>query len=234
LTPRQPFNRLSHHEAPNLLPASLGRLVGNPSAMEGDTMFLKRLLPALALFLFAACAAHRGNIYPLPDNRGWFVCSEGASWGVLIPVVKMTKMNERRSNDGKALYAHFSVENVNLSMWMEPINSVCGDSIDCTVKNMLEKDRTIRASEGVRTYKHDKYTVVEYYLRRWPEGMPPVQGAKAGDQINQFNMNALLFRNGYWVDIHLSRLIEGNITVDKMRESFKTILQHIKLVDQKV
>ena len=182
------------------------------------------------LFLISSCGPHKGTILPFP-NGGWFIRSEGATWGILIPAINMETYLEKRWIDGKHLYLLLSHgQGFNLSMWMEPLEGYCDLSVECAIRQKVE-DLTVKGYQNIKTYKYDNYAIVEYYLKNWSKELPEVEGLGVGDAVNQQHMNALIFKDGYWTDMHFSATGVKEGKTEIIINAFKTILRSIKVVE---
>lgn len=195
----------------------------------------------LPIFLsLSGCASHHGMILPLPDGA-WAVRSECATWAVLFPLRDLTKVSHKVSPDGEHIYIHLATGPLNISMWMEPINGYCGGSAQCAIAEKLKKQPSIVVAQSTETFdietlQHERFSAVEYFVKTWPASLPPpAPSIRPGDEVNQLNASAVMFKDGYWVDIHISTAGVDAVgeKLANNRRSFRTILANTKVIPQK-
>ncbi|MDH4100311.1 MAG: hypothetical protein OEV28_07015 [Nitrospirota bacterium] len=196
------------------------------------------LLVCAIPLLLTGCASHGGAILPLP-NGTWAIHSQCASWGILLPVRDMSPVAKKVSNDHDHIYLHVATGDLNISVWMEPINGYCDGSAQYAIEKMKKTDKSILAAQTYETFEienqqHEHFTAIEYFLKSWPATAPPAENLHVGDEINQLNVKAVLFKDGHWADIHISA---GGPTVGEeklanLRKSFRAILANTQVISQ--
>lgn len=123
---------------------------------------------------------------------------------------------------------------------MEPINGYCGGDAQCAISERLKFDKSVRAAQhtekfDIENQQHDRFAALEYFLETWPEYFPlPDERVHVGDEVNQLNVSAVLFKAGYWADIHISAAGAdvGAEKLENLRKSFRTILATTQVVSQ--
>ncbi len=184
--------------------------------------------------LSSGCSTIHGIILRSPSDGRYYVKLEKSDWGVKLPNYNFELLSKRSTmnENGRGLYLHLvssDLNNLNLSLWIEPRIRDCNSAIECANNMISGKDISVQHSSHKKTYLFDKFAVAEYFLPYWPDGYPPIKGGpNVGDEINQLNMNAFLVKGSFWLDIHISQGVNQN-NVENVQNTFKRILREIEI-----
>jgi len=103
--------------------------------------------------------------------------------------------------------------NINLSIFIEKTDSK-GDKNECRDFYWNKSKNSPLAKENVQKYETDKLAVVEHDTKKFN-----------GQTVNFHSMNAYLAQNGYWIDVHISKVGYS----EKDKEIFQRLLSSIMI-----
>jgi hypothetical protein len=120
----------------------------------------------------------------------------GILWELRFPVQGWQVHEERVRHDGRGCYYMFSNENkqLNASFFIEPAEK-CKTSRNCRNLYWSNPGPFIENPQSVEQFEENGFAVVKFIV-------PRVRGL----QVNQLNYSGHLVRDGYWVDMHLSKI----------------------------
>lgn len=123
--------------------------------------------------------------------------SKGAGWVLQFPGEGYKLQIERHKEDGLSLYYFFVNSNLNLnvSFFIEPV-SKCTSSEDCRRQYWKNPGPTIVNPQGVNFLDLNGFSIVEFLVPTFKEV-----------KVDQMNMSAHHVREGFWVDLHISKVL---------------------------
>jgi hypothetical protein len=145
--------------------------------------------------LLMTCAATEGA-GSFQEKRLEF-SAPGTSWVLTLPADNFQLAEKKLRDDGKGAYFYIvdDKQQINLSMYIEPVKD-CKDSKAC--RDMIWKigNPTWVNPRNVVQSEIGDVSFVEFLL-------PSFQG----ELINQQNMYAEFVVDGFWVDMHISKIL---------------------------
>jgi len=123
--------------------------------------------------------------------------SQGSTWVLQFPGVGYKLTVERHKDDGLSHYYifHNAALNLNVSFYIEPV-SKCASSEECRRMYWENPGPAVANPQGVTFFDLNGFSIVEFTV-------PEFKGIK----VNQFNMSGHHVRDGYWVDMHISKVL---------------------------
>ena len=120
----------------------------------------------------------------------------GIPWELRFPRQRWEVDQERVRQDGRACYYMFSDANrqLNASFFIEPAGK-CKTSRDCRSMYWKDPGPFIENPQSVQQFEENGFAMVKFIV-------PSVRGL----QVNQLNYSGHMVRDGYWVDMHLSKM----------------------------
>jgi hypothetical protein len=120
----------------------------------------------------------------------------GILWEIRFPDRGWQIHQERVRQDGHACYYMFSntSKQLNASFFIEPAEK-CKTSQDCRSLYWKNPGAFIENPQSVEQFEENGFAVVKFIV-------PSVRGL----QVNQLNYSGHVVRDGYWVDVHLSKI----------------------------
>jgi hypothetical protein len=121
----------------------------------------------------------------------------GAPWSLTIPAKDFMERQQQLKSDGTGIYVYLTDEQslLNVSFFIEPALN-CKDSRSC--RDMV-RDQGNPAWQNARNWKSSQLGDISYFEFL----IPSFQGRP----INQQNMYAEFVVDGYWVDLHISKVL---------------------------
>jgi hypothetical protein len=151
-----------------------------------------RILIVTGLFLFSSFPAFAN----LSQENGIFtITSKAVNWGLQFPEGDFRLKLERHSPDGLNHYYHFFSKKMELdaSFTLETAER-CFCSKECRDVYLKTPNPGIVNPQKVNHFDLNEFAVVEFLV-------PEFKGRK----VNQMNFSAHYVKDGYWVDMHLSK-----------------------------
>ena len=139
-----------------------------------------------------------GPIGEMLEEDGYYLLSaKGSKRWLRFPKSDYRLHIKERKPDGKSFYYMFvnTVNNLNVSFFIEPV-SKCSTSNDCREMVWNTPNPSIVDPVNVKRYERNDFSVIEYFL--------PVVYRK---KLDQMNVSAELVRDGYRVDLHVSKVL---------------------------
>jgi len=120
----------------------------------------------------------------------------GILWELRFPSRGWQVHQERVRQDGRACYYMFSNTNrqLNASFFIEPAEK-CKTSQDCRSLYWSNPGPLIENPQSAEQFEENGFAIVKFIV-------PSVRGL----QVNQLNYSGHMVRDGYWVDMHLSKI----------------------------
>jgi len=116
-----------------------------------------------------------------------------APWVVRFKHTGLALRQERRMDDGKTRYYHFTAADspLNVSLFIERVTE-CKTSNACRALQLSGEN--MKAAVDVKEYDQGEFSILEYKLKEFQ-----------GETVNQSNVNAHFVKDGYWLDLRLSQ-----------------------------
>jgi len=149
--------------------------------------FLLITIAATFAFDFVAKADTTTNLY---------LATPGSSWSLEIDTPGFNLEESNFSQDGTA--ARLKAVNTNngviLSVFLEKAQTA-GDAKQCREFYWRDAQKSPFKKDDLKMSETNSVALVEYTVKEY-----------SGMMVNQKNMNAYLSQNGYWVDVHISKV----------------------------
>ncbi len=143
----------------------------------------------ISLF-FISCSADK---YFVQEQQQFKLTVESVDWYLTFPDADLTPQMQKINPDRSAGY--FMLSNaktgLNVSFFIEPSNG-CTSSESCRDRAWVKQKAALKGAVGVKLSSFGEAYAYEYLL---PE------------LFNQKNLNVHLYREGYWIDVHLSKIM---------------------------
>jgi hypothetical protein len=154
-----------------------------------------KMLPlvVLVLAIILPCKA----IPEMQEEKGTIsLWSKGSTWVLQFPGEGYKLQLENHKDDGLSHYYSFhnAALNLNVSFYIEPV-SKCTSSEECRRMYWENPGPAITNPQGVTFIDLNDFSIVEFIV-------PEFKGIK----VNQINMTGHHVREGYWVDVHISKV----------------------------
>jgi hypothetical protein len=116
-------------------------------------------------------------------------------WELLFPKRGWQLQQERQRQDGLACYYMFSNTNtqLNASFSIEPAEK-CKTSRDCRRLFWSNPGPSYENPQSIEQFEENGFAIVKFII-------PSLRGV----QVNQLNYSGHMVRDGYWIDMHLSK-----------------------------
>jgi tetratricopeptide (TPR) repeat protein len=156
----------------------------------------------------------RGPDHFPPEDRMLVLSLPGLSWSLEItePGFKITKQETNKRGDGSMLMATNDQTGVILSAFLEKA-PFAGDAKACRDYYWGLDERSLEGLQNVRKFERGQTAVIEYEIG--------ISG------MSQKNARAFLAHNGYWIDVHLSKISMGS----EKEDPFSRVLERIGIKD---
>ena len=130
------------------------------------------------------------------SKQAIYLSGPNTPWQMRFPKNGWQLDQERRREDGLGFYYMFSdpITKMNLSFYIEPAEK-CKTSRDCRSMFWSNPGPLYENPQAVEQFEENGFAIVKFII-------PSVQGV----QVNQLNYSAHIVREGYWIDMHLSKL----------------------------
>ena len=158
-----------------------------------------------------------GPVSEMKEEEGYYLLSaKGSRWWLRFPKSDYQLHIKERKPDGKSFYYMFvnTVNNLNVSFSIEPV-SKCSSSNECREMVWNTPNPSIVNPVNVKRYERNDFSVIEYFL--------PVIYRK---KLDQMNLSAELVRDGYWVDLHVSKILYK----DSEKELFDGVIDSLSIM----
>ena len=164
---------------------------------------MKTNILLLILLLTTASSLFSQNKFKMP----------GEDWYLEIDLDKFHIEKEGFSPDSTMfqLTAIESKKKISLSIFIEKTNKM-GDKEDCREFYWNKAKKSPLAKENLKLYETDNLAIVEHDTKEYN-----------GQIVNFHSLNAYLVKNGYWIDIHISKIGFNK----KDRKNFQKITESI-------
>ncbi len=134
----------------------------------------------------------------LTETDGRFGISvPGTTWVLSFPSQGYTVHVSRHRPDGRGVYYMFvhASNGLNASVYLEPTR-VCQTALACRDYYWEHRDSSMSNAQGVNRFERNGFALLEFLV---PE--------LAGQPIQQYHVSGHLVRDGYWIDLHLSKVL---------------------------
>jgi hypothetical protein len=151
-----------------------------------------RIWMAAVLFLFSSLPAFADLSQ---ENGAFTLTSKAVKWGLQFPEGDFQLQMEKHSPDGQNHYYSFHSKKLqlNVSFTLETAEK-CFCSKECRDLYLKVPNPGIVNPQKVNNFDLNEFAVVEFLV-------PEFKGVK----VNQMNFSAHYVKDGYWVDMHLSK-----------------------------
>jgi len=186
--------------------ANPGEPMPNPATDDSFARFMKD-----KVFL-AALDEIRTAERLFPDRLDF--SAPGVPWVMTVPAEDFQIAETRQSPDGRVNYFLFtSVKNgFSASIYIEPADK-CTDSKSCRDFVRTSTLPNVPDAENVSSSEIGEVSVFEYFVRGF-----------RGQPVRAHNMNAEFVRDGFWVDLHISKVRYE----PQDRKSFEALVRSVK------
>jgi len=152
---------------------------------------MTKLLVSL-IFLGAATLAH-AEMRQCDDSI--HLSAPGISWELRFPRQGWQAQQERITLGGRGCYHMFSNANthLNASFFIEPVER-CKTPRDCRSMYWSNRGPYKEDPQSVEQFEENGFAIVKFIVPR-----------AEGIQVDQLNYSGHMVRDGYWVDMHLSK-----------------------------
>ncbi len=152
---------------------------------------IKRLL---CLLVFASATLAHADMKQ--SGQIIHLSTSNTAWEIRFPKDGWQLQQERRRQDGLAFYYMFSnlKTKLNASFYLEPAEK-CKTSNDCRSFFWKNPGPFYENPQEVEQFQENGFAIVKFII-------PSVRGV----QVNQLNYSAHIVRDGYWIDMHLSKI----------------------------
>ncbi len=174
-----------------------------------------------ARFLYGLCCGLflLVNVSAASDEKRIGFTAPGTPWTLTMPADDFQIAEHQIRTDGKGAYFHLVDEkqNINLSMFIEPVKD-CQTSKAC--RDMIWKigNPTWEHPQNVAQSEIGDVSILELLVPKF-----------RGEKINQQNMYAEFVVDGFWVDLHISKVLYK----PEERPMFERIVKSIKFEPKK-
>ncbi len=134
----------------------------------------------------------------LSETDGRFGISvPGIAWVLSFPSQGYTLHATRQRPDGQGVYYMFvhASTGLNASVYLESA-TVCQTTLACREYYWEHRHVSVSTAQGVNRFERNGFALLEFLV---PE--------MAGQPIQQYHFSGHLVRDGYWVDLHLSKVL---------------------------
>ena len=130
------------------------------------------------------------------ENGVIAISSRAVNWGLQFPAGDLQLKMQRHSPDGNDHYYHLSSSKSGLdaSFYIEPAQK-CVSSKDCRDSYLKLPNPLIVNPQKINNFELNKFALVEFLV-------PEIKGMR----VDQMNFSGHYVKDGYWVDMHLSKL----------------------------
>lgn len=165
----------------------------------------KRIILTLLTLIFGLSISFSQNSYKIPSE----------DWSLEIDLEGFKIEKEGLSPDESVfqLAASSPKEKISLSLFIEKANSK-GDKIECRDFYWNKAKKSPLAKENIKQYETDNSAVIEHDTKEFN-----------GQTVDFHSMNAYLTQNGYWIDVHISKI--GYTKKDQ--KTFEKLLESITI-----
>ncbi len=125
------------------------------------------------------------------------ITAQGVGWALRFPAQGYTLSHERHRRDGRGQYYMFTNDRtgLNASFFIEPAEK-CPSALACREQYWRDRHPSMAKAQAVHRFERNGFALIEFLV--------PVI---SGHTLNQFHMSGHLVRDGYWVDMHLSKVL---------------------------
>lgn len=165
----------------------------------------------LCLFFFAVATMASADMRQ--SEEGILLSAPKAPWELRIPQGAWQLQEERRSEDNLAYYWMLSDPQTmaTVSFFIEPAEK-CKTSAECRDQFVSNPGPLYESPQSLVKFEENGFAAVKFIV-------PAVRGVP----LNQINYSAHLVRDGYWVDMHLSKALFKEQDEPFLSEFIKTI-----------
>jgi hypothetical protein len=183
--------RTPHDGGPAVAPSG-GTQTGR--AASGRRLLLVLLLVAIGNPTLPA----RADLVEAEGKIG--LSAPALSWAVRFPVAGYRLEAQRHWPDGRGHYYMFVHEPTGMavSFYIEPADR-CPDAHACRDFYWRNRHASMRSAHGVTRSERNGFALIEFLTEYQ---VPQVQGRT----VQQFHLSGHWVRDGYWVDLHLSKM----------------------------
>jgi hypothetical protein len=129
------------------------------------------------------------------DNGSVRLFTAASPWELVFPAWEWKLELQKRRPDGLGVYSMFSNERtkVSVSVYIEPADK-CKTAAACRSQYWSDPGPLVQNPKAVVQFEDNGFAVVKFL-------MPSIEGVA----VNQLNYSAHTVRDGYWVDMHISK-----------------------------
>ncbi len=120
----------------------------------------------------------------------------GITWVLTFPSQGYTLHFTQQRADGRGVYYMFvnASTGLNASVYLEPATA-CQTAPACREYYWEHRDSSMSTAQGVTRFERNGFALLEFLI---PE--------MAGQPIQQYHFSGHQVRDGYWIDLHLSKV----------------------------
>ena len=146
----------------------------------------RKIALALLITFIGTSIAYSQSSFQIPSEN----------WSLEIDLEGFEVQQQGTSPDGTMLQvaAINKKENINLSIFIEKVDSD-GDKLACRDYYWSKAEKSPLAKENLTKYETDELAIVEHDTKKFK-----------GQTVNFHSLNAYLAYNGYWMDVHISKI----------------------------
>jgi hypothetical protein len=158
-----------------------------------------------SLLLYGVVNGEVTGFTTTPDGK-YDIYAKGAGWSLQFPKSDFKIVQHKQGTDGISNYYHFSNNNdLNVSFYIVQATS-CSTSQECRKSQHDKPSESMKVSKYVKNYEMNGFAIIEYFLEKAGPKLTS-QIPKLKDKvINQNHINAHYVKNGYRLDMHLSKM----------------------------
>lgn len=136
-----------------------------------------------------------------------------AKWKLQFPSNGWKMVQEKRRPDQTGFYYHLTHKSkaLNFSVYLDKTDK-CKSPVGCRDMSWSIPNPSYKGAKGVKKSIINRLGVIQFYIDQ-PMGLPAIQS----------NILAHNYRDGYWIDIHLSKITKNSVDYDEMLTFLKNI-----------
>ena len=177
---------------------------------------MRSIISIIALGMMLAIISSLPAVAEMQEENGIIsLWSKGAGWALQFPGKSYKLEVEKHKENGLSHYYAFHNSNLslNVSFFIESVDK-CTSSEECRKQYWQNPGPTVVDPQEVKFFDLNGFSVGEFLV-------PTFKGMK----VDQMNMSAHHVREGFWVDMHISKVLYQ----PKDRATFVEFIKTIRL-----
>lgn len=170
-------------------------LAANNNKRFHQTLFnMVRLLTLFSVFFLMLPAIVNADVDPGDESIAIYV--PHLKWKLKLPASDWKVVQEKQKKGGSGFYYHLTSEkySLNFSVFLDKTDK-CASPTECRELFWKNPGPKYKNPMGVIKKTVNEFSVIQFYIDK-PMGYPVVQS----------NISAHSYRDGFWVDIHMSKV----------------------------